>query len=84
MNAAVIENPAQAKASPAEATALSALIASTLAPLVLDIDTKGTYPEAFLRALGAAGAYRGVVAPASMRAISLRRCLVAGVTMATK
>jgi len=64
MNAAVIENPAQAQTTrPADATALSALIANTLAPLVLDIDTKGTYPEAFMRALGAAGAYRGVVAP---------------------
>lgn len=64
MNAAVIENPAQAQTtSSGDASALSALIASTLAPLVLDIDTKGTYPEAFMRALGAAGAYRGVVAP---------------------
>jgi alkylation response protein AidB-like acyl-CoA dehydrogenase len=63
MNAAVIENPAQARTSTAETTALSPLIASVLAPMVLDIDTRGVYPEAFLRALGAAGAYRGVVAP---------------------
>jgi hypothetical protein len=45
MNAAVIENPAQAQTTrPADATALSALIANTLAPLVLDIDTKAPTP----------------------------------------
>lgn len=41
-------------------SAWSPVIERTLAPLVLDIDTKGVYPAGFLRELGAAGAYRGV------------------------
>lgn len=45
-------------------TAFSPVIQRLLAPLVLDIDTKSTYPETFLRELGRAGAFRGVVAPA--------------------
>ncbi|WP_018412861.1 acyl-CoA dehydrogenase family protein [Methyloversatilis thermotolerans] len=40
-------------------SAIRALIASSLAPKVLDIDQKAEYPEQFLRALGAAGGYRG-------------------------
>ena len=42
---------------------LAQLIASELAPRVLDIDLKGVYPEAFLRQLGAFGGYAGHVAP---------------------
>lgn len=42
------------------ATGWRSMIERRLAPLVLDIDTKALYPAAFLRELGAAGAYRGV------------------------
>ncbi|NMG46284.1 acyl-CoA dehydrogenase [Aromatoleum toluvorans] len=41
-----------------------AVIAATLAPKVLDVDLKAEYPEAFLRALGQAGGFRGAVSPA--------------------
>jgi alkylation response protein AidB-like acyl-CoA dehydrogenase len=43
---------------------ISALIKQLLAPQVLDIDTKGQYPEAFLRELGKAGAFRGAASKA--------------------
>jgi len=39
------------------------LIKAELAPKVLDIDQKAEYPEAFLRALGRAGGFAGVVEP---------------------
>jgi alkylation response protein AidB-like acyl-CoA dehydrogenase len=48
----------------AHPSAWTALIARSLSPHVLEIDTQALYPEAFLRELGEAGAYRGVVAPA--------------------
>ena len=51
--------PAAAQAAPT----VRSLIAAQLAPQVLDIDIKGTYPETFLRALGAAGGYGGAMAP---------------------
>lgn len=60
--AAVSGGPA--KAAPAARTAFSPVIEQLLKPQVLDIDTKAVYPEAFLRELGKAGAFRGVVAPA--------------------
>lgn len=40
------------------------LVADTLAPKALDIDLKAEYPEAFLRALGAAGGFAGAATPA--------------------
>lgn len=42
-------------------SAVQAVIASHLKPKVLDIDLKAEYPEAFLRALGEAGGFRGAV-----------------------
>jgi len=39
------------------------LVAEKLAPKVVDVDLKAEYPEAFLRELGAAGGFRGAVAP---------------------
>lgn len=39
------------------------LIATQLAPQVSAIDLEGRYPEAFLRQIGQAGAFAGVVAP---------------------
>jgi alkylation response protein AidB-like acyl-CoA dehydrogenase len=39
------------------------LIATQLAPQVTAIDLEGRYPEAFLRQIGQAGAFAGVVAP---------------------
>ena len=38
------------------------VVAEQLVPRVLDIDLKAEYPEDFLRALGAAGGFRGAVA----------------------
>ena len=52
------------KAAVVASTAFSPVIDKLLKPLVLDIDTKSVYPEAFLREMGKAGAFRGVVAPA--------------------
>lgn len=40
------------------------VIKKELTPKVLDVDLKGEYPEAFLRALGQAGGFRGAVDPA--------------------
>lgn len=39
------------------------VIRRELAPKVLDVDLKAEYPEAFLRALGQAGGFRGAVDP---------------------
>jgi alkylation response protein AidB-like acyl-CoA dehydrogenase len=39
------------------------LIKKELTPKVLDVDLKAEYPEAFLRALGRAGGFRGAVEP---------------------
>jgi hypothetical protein len=68
MDAAVAEPLAPVSSASAAAAApasgIGALIARMLTPQVLDIDTKGTYPEAFLRALGSAGGFRGAMAPA--------------------
>lgn len=67
---AVLMDPSRSSAAPLPAAAethaspLGALIRELLAPQVLDIDTKGVYPEAFLRELGRAGAFRGAVSPA--------------------
>lgn len=47
----------------ASLAAVRGVIATTLAPKVLDVDLKAEYPEAFLRALGQAGGFRGAVAP---------------------
>ncbi len=47
----------------AETADLASLIAQQLAPRVNDIDLEGWYPEPFLRAVGKAGAFAGVVAP---------------------
>jgi hypothetical protein len=44
--------------------AITPLIKAELAPKVLDVDLKATYPEEFLRALGRAGGYRGAMEPA--------------------
>jgi alkylation response protein AidB-like acyl-CoA dehydrogenase len=68
MSEAVLEPQSKPAATPASArgkpkTAWSPLIERLLAPLVVDIDTKAVYPETFLRALGQAGAFRGVVSP---------------------
>ena len=52
----------QSRVHAALPTPLSPVIQRLLAPKVLDIDIHALYPEAFLRELGAAGAYRGVVA----------------------
>lgn len=43
---------------------IRAIIASHLVPKTLDVDLKAEYPEEFLRALGAAGGFRGAVEPA--------------------
>lgn len=40
------------------------LIATRLAPKVLDVDLKAEYPEEFLRALGSVGGFRGAVGEA--------------------
>lgn len=56
MNAVLMMDPTSAAPL---AQPLDRLIRETLAPQVLDIDTKGVYPEAFLRELGRAGAFRG-------------------------
>lgn len=61
---ALLAEPIRATASPAPSATVGALISQSLAPLVLDIDQKGHYPEDFLRALGAAGGYGGAAAPA--------------------
>lgn len=42
---------------------LSALIASQLAPQVVEIDLKGVYPGEFLHQLGAIGGFGGLVSP---------------------
>lgn len=42
---------------------IRSLIAEQLAPKVVDVDLKAEYPESFLRALGAAGGFRGAMAP---------------------
>jgi hypothetical protein len=44
--------------------AITPLIKAELAPKVLDVDLKASYPEEFLRALGRAGGYRGAMEPA--------------------
>jgi len=43
--------------------AIRALVSKQLVPKVVDVDLKAEYPEFFLRALGAAGGFRGAVAP---------------------
>jgi alkylation response protein AidB-like acyl-CoA dehydrogenase len=60
---AVLADPTTTPAAAGPAPTVRSLIAKMLAPQVLDIDTKGTYPEAFLRALGAAGGYAGAMVP---------------------
>lgn len=49
--------------STASIAAIHKLVAEQLAPKVIDVDLKAEYPEAFLRALGAAGGFRGAMAP---------------------
>ncbi len=46
-----------------ETVSLESLIATHLAPRVAAIDLEGEYPEAFLRRIGAQGAFAGAVAP---------------------
>ena len=53
----------QLEASSASLATVKKLIADMLAPKVIDVDLKAEYPQAFLRALGAAGGYAGAVAP---------------------
>ena len=62
--------PATPLATPPAGTATSGdlqtvrdLVATLLAPKVLDVDIKAEYPEAFLRALGKAGGFNGAVVP---------------------
>lgn len=43
---------------------IQSVIAAHLVPSVLDVDLKAVYPEAFLRALGQAGGFRGAAQPA--------------------
>lgn len=43
--------------------AIRKLVTDQLAPKVVDVDLKAEYPEDFLRALGAAGGFRGAMAP---------------------
>lgn len=67
MSATVFAAPSAAAAAATDdegLNALRALIASDLAPKVQDIDQKAEYPEAFLRALGRAGGFRGAAEPA--------------------
>lgn len=61
---AVAVSGGPAKAASHAGTAFSPVIEKLLKPLVLDIDTKAVYPETFLREMGKAGAFRGVVAQA--------------------
>lgn len=58
--------PSGGDRDPLEASldAVRDVIRRELAPKVLDVDLKAEYPEAFLRALGAAGGFRGAVDPA--------------------
>lgn len=49
--------------STASIAAIHKLVAEQLAPKVIDVDLKAEYPEAILRALGAAGGFRGAMAP---------------------
>jgi alkylation response protein AidB-like acyl-CoA dehydrogenase len=64
MTDAVMDPAMTLLSTPPGASAITTLIAGSLAPQVLDIDTKGVYPEGFLRALGLAGGYCGAAAPA--------------------
>jgi alkylation response protein AidB-like acyl-CoA dehydrogenase len=43
--------------------AIARLVSAELAPKVIDVDLKAEYPEAFLRALGAAGGFGGAADP---------------------
>jgi alkylation response protein AidB-like acyl-CoA dehydrogenase len=71
MTTLTLSCPAAGNTSPAAAldTAIDPLapvrrlVAEMLAPQVLDIDIEAVYPEAFLRALGAVGGFRGAVSP---------------------
>lgn len=49
--------------SAASLATVRALVASKLAPKVVDVDLKAEYPEEFLRELGATGGFRGAMAP---------------------
>lgn len=49
---------------PAQLAQVRQIIASHLSPKVVDVDLKAEYPEPFLRALGAAGGFRGAADPA--------------------
>ena len=53
----------QLEQSSASLATVKKLIADMLAPKVLDVDLKAEYPQAFLRALGTAGGFRGAMAP---------------------
>ncbi|WP_230970824.1 acyl-CoA dehydrogenase family protein [Nitrogeniibacter aestuarii] len=66
---AVVEQPFPAVPEEPEVqlgdlTAIRSLIRSQLVPKVLDVDIKAEYPQDFMRALGAAGGFRGAAAPA--------------------
>lgn len=68
MSATLAATPAAAYAPPLAGSAenlaaVSRLVATQLAPKVIDVDLKAEYPEPFLRALGAAGGFRGAMAP---------------------
>lgn len=65
MNAAVLDLPRIDSTQATNQTrGHAALIKRELAPIVVEVDTKGVYPEAFLRELGAAGGFRGAASPA--------------------
>ncbi|MFA5912205.1 MAG: acyl-CoA dehydrogenase family protein [Burkholderiales bacterium] len=53
----------QLEQSAASLAAVKNLVAEMLAPKVIDVDLKAEYPQAFLRALGAAGGYAGAMEP---------------------
>lgn len=53
----------QLEESAASLATVRKLVAEKLAPKVVDVDLKAEYPEAFLRELGAAGGFRGAMAP---------------------
>ncbi|WP_299482273.1 acyl-CoA dehydrogenase family protein [uncultured Roseibium sp.] len=57
MNIQPMPIAASAMEEPSVVDEVASLAASDLAPLVLDIDQKGHYPEAFMRAIGRLGAF---------------------------
>ncbi len=58
---ATLHSPALAQDDPL--SSVRSTIAAHLVPKVLDVDLKAEYPEAFLRALGQVGGFRGAALP---------------------